>query len=242
MVKLEDVYGDKIEYQFLGDEASRQIVHYYRPLLERISCDHCGQAYSKEQLDLAVFLYGIFFLVGKDEGYVGCTCPSCIKTILMRGSIDLVLYTREIFLYSFLHNGSYNAIHLSYNSSIVYSLKHIPGISKFIYYQYSQSNKCTDPGYIEGPLCAYEDEHLPKDKTMFRSYIYGIDINSIPYHPYPSGPIFDVYWFAEDQIEDLVKLEQKTKLKIFPRYNYTNNLIEEIDIFCFDNWLSLKMS
>ena len=48
------------------------------------SCEHCGNAYSEDSVNLAIFLYGIFCLQNANTSCVGFTCPSCLKTVLIR--------------------------------------------------------------------------------------------------------------------------------------------------------------
>jgi len=38
-------------------------------------CPHCEQEISEEGIHIAIYLYGIFFLVGKEAGYAGITWP-----------------------------------------------------------------------------------------------------------------------------------------------------------------------
>ena len=45
---------------------------------------------------LPSFLYGIFFLVGKDNGYAGITCPTCLKTICHQDSREKILQVKAI--------------------------------------------------------------------------------------------------------------------------------------------------
>ena len=50
-------------------------------------CPHCRQEFSEEGFHIAVFLYGIFFLIGKDHGYAGFTCPNCLNNFLLKSDI-----------------------------------------------------------------------------------------------------------------------------------------------------------
>jgi hypothetical protein len=56
-----------------------------------IKCPHCGQAFSNAGINIAIFLYGIFFLVGKENGYFGITCPRCLNTISHRNKKEAIL-------------------------------------------------------------------------------------------------------------------------------------------------------
>ena len=59
-------------------------------------CPHCGQEFSDEGLNIAVFLYGIFFLVGKEIGYAGITCPKCLHTICHRDSKEAIVTVKKM--------------------------------------------------------------------------------------------------------------------------------------------------
>ena len=48
------------------------------------------------------------------------------------------------------------------------------------------------------------------------------------------GSVFIVFWYREEEIEDLVKVENEKKLKIFPRYFDRTNIFKAIDEFCWD--------
>ena len=51
------------------------------------------------------------------------------------------------------------------------------------------------------------------------------------------GSYFSVWWFREDQIDDLLKIENDKKLRIFPRYIHKISEIENIERFCWDYYL-----
>ncbi|MBT3367514.1 MAG: hypothetical protein HN416_10185 [Nitrospina sp.] len=47
-------------------------------------CEHCPQEFSLYSFRIAVFLYGVILLANEHNGYMGITCPSCMKTTLTR--------------------------------------------------------------------------------------------------------------------------------------------------------------
>jgi len=61
----------------------------------KFKCGHCEQEYSDDSLNLAVSLYGIFFLMGKESGYAGITCPSCLKTVIREEEKNRIESLRE---------------------------------------------------------------------------------------------------------------------------------------------------
>ena len=62
-------------------------------------CRHCGQHFGDSSLKMAVFLYGIFFLTGKNAQYSGITCPKCQNSILFNisGSLDNFINSFDLF-------------------------------------------------------------------------------------------------------------------------------------------------
>ena len=61
----------------------------------KFRCEHCQQEYLQDNFKISVFFYGIFYLIGKDYGYAGITCPSCLKTITQKGNKDLIESIRK---------------------------------------------------------------------------------------------------------------------------------------------------
>ena len=55
----------------------------------------CGQDFNNENTHLAVCLYGVFFLVGHEKGFIGFTCPRCLKTSLFGTSSHLILDAKK---------------------------------------------------------------------------------------------------------------------------------------------------
>ena len=47
------------------------------------------------------------------------------------------------------------------------------------------------------------------------------------------GCFFNVCWYREEQIFDLVKIENRERLRIFPRYISEGFTIDEIETFCW---------
>ena len=54
------------------------------------------------------------------------------------------------------------------------------------------------------------------------------------------GPYFSIWWFREDQIDNLVKIENDEELRIFPRYIHKISEIENIERFCWEYHLYLN--
>lgn len=208
-------------------------------------CENCGQEFWDENFNISAFLYGVFLLFGKEKEYVGLTCPKCLKTILIKDNSDLVNYTKQNLLsgeMSFLiylvrdeddnQDMSQSLVSfypkLRYHSSVKHNPKQIQEIKHF------------DIPYWSGPLTNnLEDElshYMGENPQLQEKYL-------CPYIPYgepPMGPYFSVWWFREDQIDDLVEIENKEDLRIFPRYIHKISEIENIELFCWENHLYLN--
>jgi len=81
-------------------------------------------------------------------------------------------------------------------------------------------------------------------QTIFTARISRIQVNENPslkkdcycsYIPNDVKPIgeLNVWWFKKNDIDELLALENRKKLKILPRYICKNLLFEKIDIFCW---------
>jgi len=208
-------------------------------------CEHCGQEFWEENFNIAVFLYGLFVLLGKEKEYVGLTCPKCLKTILIKDNSDLVDYTKQNLLsgeMSFLiylirdkddaQDMKQNLVpfypKLRYHSFLKDDPKQIPEIKHFdIYY-------CCSPltNNLEDEIAYYMDENPQLKEKYLCPYIEGGEL--------PMGPYFSIWWFKDDQIDGLVKIENKEDLRIFPRYIHKISEIENIERFCWENHLYLN--
>jgi len=63
-------------------------------------------------------------------------------------------------------------------------------------------------------------------------YIEGVE--------FPREPFLTLWWFKDDQIDDLLKIENHEELRIFPRYIHKISEIENIEQFCWENHLYLN--
>ena len=201
------------------------------------TCTNCEQEYTLDVLYLAVFLYGIFFLASDKIYYWGITCPRCLKTILAKGDRSLIEETRDDLqqiedklIFSLSLDNS-----LSYNSSVIYSLDHVPEIKNFDILSF-RSSIGDRPELIEDGLIYQMDDY----NGYLCSYLFGIDLDNFPQKLPPQGAYFSVLFFKENQIVDLIKLEESSGLKIFPRYSFKNILTEAAEKFCWENYLRLE--
>jgi hypothetical protein len=215
----------------------------YMPIVEiNFKCDHCRQEFWGENFNIAAFLYGVFLLLGQEKEYVGLTCPNCIKTILIKDNSDLVDYTKQnlslgemsfpIYLVrdkdddpDYSHGLIPFSSKLRYHSSVNYDPVQIPEIKDFNIIDWS--------GRLTNNLEVKLDYYMGENPQLQEKYL-------CPYIPYgepPIGPYFSIWWFREDQIDDLVKIENDEELRIFPRYVHKISEIENIDRFCWNYYL-----
>ena len=200
--------------------------------MKEFECEHCKKTFTEEGLNIAVFLYGIFFLTNPESGYAGITCPSCLKTLLMKGDRELVDETfRKVATNVKLGDITNPNVDLRYNSSIHYCARTTP-----IIYENSILNlPLSDADSLDitiSMVISYEDDNnLIIKPEHFRSY-YGYTLSM--------KPDLTVWWFNEEQILKLYNFENEKKQRVFPRYVYNNTVFEEMDCFCFKYYLNRK--
>ena len=197
-----------------------------------IKCPHCGQAFSNAGINIAIFLYGIFFLVDKESGYFGITCPRCLKTISHRNKKEAILALKQVLTGMLDFGDSVFDPKLRYYSSLSGSPTDIPLIGSFDILYLNLELAGNEPVNIEEKIMAYLKDNPVLEENYFCSYIQ--DEN------YPSGTFSNIWWISsrvnnkdEDAIEKLIQLENIKGIKIFPRYYHHCALIEDVDHFCW---------
>ncbi|MEW6672852.1 MAG: hypothetical protein AB1427_14190 [Thermodesulfobacteriota bacterium] len=196
-------------------------------------CEHCKQLLNNHSVNIAIFLHGVFFLVGKDVGFIGFNCPKCLKTLLLKGEIDSIKLLIPPILKGICLELKPMFNQLRYFPSVNYSpKKRIPGLGAF--------DIITNDGFIshsgiEGieQRLNFQKEELPMlDTDYLCSYLSNEDL--------PIGSLFSVSWFKEDQVEKLAGFENRKQYKVFPRYFYNNDLLDKVENFCWHNHLYAK--
>ena len=194
-------------------------------------CPHCGQEFSEEGFHIAVFLYGIFFLVGKEHGYAGITCPRCLNTIIHRNKKQAILSLKQLLTGMIDFGGSVFDPQLRYYSSLAGSPKDIPLIGKFDITYLNHKIGENEPLFLSEAIIKYLEENLELEDHYLCSYIQ--DENC------PAGTFSNIWWINpkinnnEDAIQKLIQLENIKGIKIFPRYYHRCKLIEDVDRFCW---------
>jgi DNA-directed RNA polymerase subunit RPC12/RpoP len=215
------------------------------PIVEiKFKCDQCDQEFWSDNFNIAAFLYGIFLLIGKEREYVGLTCPNCLSTILVKENSDLVNYTKQN-----LSSAEHEMPFLFYlardkDDDPDYSQGIIPFCPKLRYHSSVRSDPMKIPAIknfdipasfmpltndFENEFELTKEEHSELQEKYLCPYLSSVEL--------PIGPYVFLWWFRDDQVDDLVKIENDEKLRIFPRYIHKISEIENIERFCWDYYL-----
>jgi transcriptional regulator with GAF, ATPase, and Fis domain len=218
--------------------------HYFK-------CAHCSQDFTLESFRFAAILYGLIFLVGKDYGYVGIVCPNCLKTTVERKEkrqiinvkkelgeeiniVDLVNKNGSLQPEILTSNETKNAIKNHTIETIIYQTK--LKYSTFGQDPYEEDIKpytvLTADGFIPFQGSKYA---MTMTQKQINSTVKGNDI-FVSYIA-KSKILEDLPFFLgseEKNINAIVKLENDSRKKIFPRYYYSNSILESCINF-YDN-------
>jgi hypothetical protein len=197
-----------------------------------VDCPHCDQHFSEGSIKIATFLYGAFFLVGKEIAYFGITCPSCLKTIYKKDGVQNINVTLN-YLSSPIDLADYQFdANLRYFSSTSTFSEKIPELEMFDIRPYEF---CSSPDSFENDIMGilYHQEECP---DLAENYLCSFITSGPPFMGYSSL----ILWFKPEEVKNLVKIENDDGIKIFPRYYYQCPLIEEVNLFCWENYLYVK--
>jgi hypothetical protein len=190
-------------------------------------CHHCGQKFSEESFHIAIFLYGIFFLVGREIGYAGMTCPRCLKTIFHKNSREAILSLKQMLGSMIILGDCTIDPQLRYYSSLGGSPIEIRLIGAFDIQHLDHQTGIDAPPSLSDRIMTYQEENPELEENYMRSYIN--DENDL------AGAFCHVWWINNDDVEKLVQLENINGIKVFPRYYHNCALIEDVDRFCWKN-------
>ena len=186
-------------------------------------CNHCGRnLMAGDDLQYAIYLYGIFFLQGKSDGFIGTTCPSCVKTTCSRfdkNGFDYIVAACQIFVFQgYPHPDS-----LRYFSPFTSSPENFPDSYKYVTEFASEVHDNVEDIEITEQKILIEYDKDESD--LYHTYVFGLGRCMVPY--------FYILWLSINQIEELLKSENSGLLSILPRYIYKSDTIEDIDKFCW---------
>jgi len=194
-------------------------------------CEHCHQPYSKFTLNIAVFLYGAALLGKKDKGYLCFTCPTCMKSLLIKiNSLrDLHMSLQLVAM----PDGKRIFSELRYYSSIVFSPRKIKEIVKYdvpVWYRFlSDDGKEIFVGSLD-VFIAEQNQNLETEYLCSYPHQWRL----------PIGYLGSVWWFRPENLEAFVAIENKANVKVFPRYYNQPDFFEKIDNFCWEFALGKK--
>ena len=197
----------------------------------KFKCKHCGQEYSQDSFNIAVFLYGIFFLIGKESGYAGITCPNCLKTITHEGEKNQIEFLTKSFsdLVDFGNNQFY--FKLRYHSSVNYFPKNVKAHKDIDIRFWNTLLPTGDLDILHSQINSYQD-----DSNLYENHFCTYAFDDEP----PMGSFLSIGWFKKDWIDDFIKIENEKSLRIFPRYVLRNSSYEDIERFCWENHIYLN--
>ena len=223
--------------------------------IDKCPDENCNQAYTENIIKLSVWLQGIIFLtqderneggdpllsdLGQEKtqevkatfGYIGITCPKCLKTSLYKKTVQEVREFKT-FLSSWpipikdVQDGSneapagiFNTIPMNLRYYSPFGQTNID-LKDFDIHGYAYDKQVDTLDFFDdyGSFIAGEEKDL---KTPFCSYNI-LDENE------PAGIYTSIHWFDGKEILELVKLENQKRVRIFPRYHYFHDLMGEID-------------
>lgn len=194
-------------------------------------CDSCGEHWNLESFIMAVASYGIIFLVGMNDGYFGTVCPNpeCLKTSLKQRDRKTI---ESLKTYLFLESRGFEG-----DSKSGLRYHSVPG--HFYYHTGESVNQIHvaleeligRPEYLKWyDTPDYDLDSQPTFLEGYCSYFYG-DL--------AMGPAMEVRWFGGDRVADLMKVENQTGMKVFPRYSLYNDLFISVENYCWRHYLQL---
>ena len=150
--------------------------------------------------------------------------PECKKTILKRMDIRSLLNIKSyLFTNKNLHDAEQNP-RFKYRSFPYFTKQHARnkvGIAEVRRY-----------ALFKGVECINKDELLTADTP---SDYY----SSIRHNDFALGPAITIWWYKREYLKQLCQLENKSNVRIFPRYFIDDPLIKHIDDFCWNYDLRL---
>ena len=195
-------------------------------------CPHknCGQIFNESNLRLAIYLNGIFFLVKPEKGIIGFTCSQCQRTVTSSASYNDILRIKDILSNSPVEVVSYSESEdgkmlvnpkssfdpsLNYLSPFMLSAEVINELD----IDYFQSSNENDKVFSDQII-----DHVEKNPELKEKYCsFAGDANN------PISAFRTVYWFDDFSVEACLNYENENNVRIFPRYHYRTELVEQIN-------------
>jgi hypothetical protein len=198
--------------------------------LYTIKCQHCGEYSNVTPLNWITLPYGFIMLTGEKDGYIGMTCPNpeCLHTTLVNESLNELNALRE---------------------ELFEEAEYGPGYVKPLLRYRSFPYGFDYPGYLTEHLLGDHFREIDNSsQSMAESevlYILAendrIDFSGL-YRPYAfndlaMGPAIYITFLRSEGIGEIVKYENETKNRVFPRYMPYEEAIELTDKFCYSHFM-----
>ncbi len=195
-------------------------------------CPHkdCGQIFNESNQRLAIYLNGVFFLVKPGKGIIGFTCPRCQRTVtnstryndilkiknrLSNSPVEVVSYSESEDGKMLVYPKSSFDSSLNYLSPFMLSAEVINELD-IDYFQSSNENDKVFSDQIR--------DHVEKNPELKDKYCsFAGDANN------PISAFRSVYWFDDLSIEACLNYESEHNVRIFSRYHYQTELVEQIN-------------
>lgn len=215
------------------------MIDLYDPSSLNFKCEYCNQPFSHYTVNIAVLLYGVAFLSrnysepeGYNKGYACLTCPSCVKTMLLKCDNLALLY------YSIWNvaasDGLNDKTELTYSFlSLFHGESRIEILDRFEYLEDTFANKDQEepPPSFTDLLSAFEEDNELWGTDFLRSYFsFGAS----------SDAFASVLWFKPNDIEKIMEAENTKKVQLIPRYYYRGAWLKNINNFCWEHYLFKK--
>ena len=196
-------------------------------------CIHCGRnLMAGDDFQYASILYGVFFLRGTEDGYVGTTCPSCLNTTY----INLPKNSFEEFVQSWIQadfHGIPVLSNYSYYSPCISSPRMNLLFRDFQILHISNNFKSDEQRNNEFDLYV-ENEYYVNGEDYYCSFLG--EMNRVV------EPYFSVLWPTKEQIKSLIKLEIEREKRIFPRYLFNNDLLKITENFFWNHFYQYNLT
>jgi len=228
--------------------------------------DGCTQRFNQDSIKIAVWLYGVVFLHEEKQfeiadkifleateheklkmdqetvGFIGITCPKCLKTSLYKKSIKEIKEFKT-FLSSWslpdkkdkdtAQSSNWMTELISMNLRYYFPFDQSGTLLKAsCIYEYSYDEQIADFEFSQeaGMAVIEADKDL---QNTFCTY-------SIKDEVEPLGNHIDIYWFDNEKIAEITRYENEKEGSIFPRYHYSHDLMERIDSLLKYNYFDGK--
>jgi transcriptional regulator with PAS, ATPase and Fis domain len=184
-------------------------------------CDRCNEELSKTSIFNSASLFGVVFLFGKQYSYFGITCPNenCNNTILTKYNATYISHLKKQLFFDYGKEFTDHSDPRFKYQSFSYNFDSDPNIKNAIEI------------YYRGKIG--KGEHEFKDELEILDHQTGF-YRTFDFFDYAIGPAISILRFNENDINKILKYENQTGLRVFPRYIVSDPLYSAINDFCWN--------